>query len=582
MKQGSDICSYWLLMVLSVVCAGGLFGEAEAQNIRPVSGVIAVTTAPVHVAYHDTDGDRIGRIADTGDPIFLDDEIKTGDAVTMQVMLKDQTIFTMGPNSTIRFDQFIYDPADSDKGSLSAHVLNGSFKFISGKIADKNPDGMVLKLSHTTAAIRGTSVAGRVNTDGSATLLLLSGAISLRQNEQPDAPATDIFRSGWGVTINETGLASNPFPFDEEDIASVTAELTPEEISKAKTEQKQEKPDDKPAPDEQADKDSNTDKDKDTASGANAILTTLEEDAEKADIKKAERKEAAKAIIAAKIEDVETETDAFGLLKLALADDQKKINVETLGEILLEDKKLEQFTDLSTDELKPEENIGIVLESDLLDLALSGVMPIWMIYSTAPVTGLGNPGLDKAYEDLISDYYSGTARFTGNGLEFEPVTGSGSGKVSYSIDLDYDGLKITGRYDISNLDIGGNTYKDYSNQFTADLTSGQVYKSDRFTENDLPAILEDENGNGLLDAGETLASLVLGEVGKLDPDSDQLNHRGQVYMNGSFGSLTDGRTAFDGTFGQVTVIIREIDETGVPVFTENHLVASHVSEADIP
>ncbi|MGB2062760.1 MAG: hypothetical protein ACPHW3_09735, partial [Candidatus Puniceispirillales bacterium] len=240
---------------------------------------------------------------------------------------------------------------------------------------------------------------------------------------------------------------------------------------------------------------------------------------------------------------METETDAFGLLKLALADDQKKINVETLGEILLEDKKLEQFTDLSTDELKPEENIGIVLESDLLDLALSGAMPIWMTYSTAPVAGLGNPGLDKAYENLISDYYSGTARFTGNGLEFEPVTGSGSGKVSYSIDLDYDGLKITGRYDISNLDIGGNTYKDYSNQFIADLTSGQVHKANRFTENDLPAILEDENGNGLLDAGETLASLVLGEVGKLDSDTDQLNHRGQVYMNGSFGSLTDGRTA---------------------------------------
>jgi hypothetical protein len=164
----------------------------------------------------------------------------------------------------------------------------------------------------------------------------------------------------------------------------------------------------------------------------------------------------------------------------------------------------------------------------------------------------------------------------------EPVTGSGSSKVSYSIDLDYDGLKITGRYDISQLYIGGHAYKDYSNQFTADLTSGQVYKSDRFTENDLPAILEDENGNGILDAWETLASLVLGEVGKIDPDSAQLDHRAQVYMNGSFGSLTDGRTAFDGTFGQVTVIIREIDDTGVPVFTGNHLVASHVSEADIP
>jgi hypothetical protein len=571
-------------MLLCVASIGVQTSASVAQNIRPVSGVIAVTTAPVQVTYQDITGEQIGRKANTGDPIFLNDVIMTGADVTMQVMLKDQTVFTMVPDSSIRFDTFIYNPADGANGSLSAQVLNGSFKFISGKIADNNPDGMVLKLSNTTAAIRGTSVAGRVNADGSATLLLLSGAVSLQRNDVPDAVVTDIFRSGWGVTITETGSASDPFRFEETDIANITAELTPEEINKAKTANKDEKPDEKP--DNNPDKKTEANQDnKDNPSDADAILATLGKKADENEdgkIDKAERKDAAKAIIAAKIEDVETETDAFGLLKVALANDGKKIDVTTLGEILKEDKKLLQFTDLTTEQLKPDENTGIVLESDLLDLSVSGAIPIWMTYSASPAPRLGNPGLDSAYADLISDQYAGTAQFSGNGLELSPVTGTGSGKLSYSIDLDYDGLKISGSYQIEQIDLGGNPYQDYSDQFDADLTSGQIYKTNSFTENNLPAILEDENGNSLLDADEVLDDLVLGKVGKINPVSDQLKSVAQVYMNGSFGSLTDGKTAFDGSFGKIGVTIKEIDENSAPVFTDNHITASHISEADTP
>ena len=389
------------------------------------------------------------------------------------------------------------------------------------------------------------------------------------------------------MTITETGSASDPFRFEETDIANITAELTPEENNKAKTANKDEKPDENldKNPDEKTEANQETKNNKDNPSEADVILATLGKKADENEdgkIDKAERKDAAKAIIAAKIEDVETETDAFGLLKVALADDGKKIDVTTLGEILTEDKKLLQFTDLTTEQLKPDENTGVVLESDLLDLSVSGAIPIWMTYSTSPAPGLGNPGLDSAYADLISDQYAGTAQFSGNGLELSPVTGAGSGKLSYSIDLDYDGLKISGSYQIEQIDLGGNPYQDYSDQFDADLTSGQIYKTNSFTENDLPAILEDENGNALLDADEVLDDLVLGKIGKINPVSDQLKSVAQVYMNGSFGSLTDGKTAFDGSFGKIGVTIKEIDENSAPVFTDNHITASHISEADTP
>lgn len=160
------------------------------------------------------------------------------------------------------------------------------------------------------------------------------------------------------------------------------------------------------------------------------------------------------------------------------------------------------------------------------------------------------------------------------------MTGSGSAKLNYNLELDYDGLTIIGSYDISNLNMGGNTYDDYSNSFSADITSGTIYKSNRLGVDDLPASIEDENANARLDVDEGLEELVLGEVGKIDPVSDQLSLHGQVFLNGAFGSISDGTTTFDGNLGKVDVTLREVDTSGTPSFTDNHLQASHVSAGD--
>jgi hypothetical protein len=38
----------------------------------------------------------------------------------------------------------------------------------------------------------------------------------------------------------------------------------------------------------------------------------------------------------------------------------------------------------------------------------------------------------------------------------------------------------------------------------------------------------------------------------------------------------------NGSFGKIGVTIYEIDEKSAPVFTDNHISASHISEADTP
>ena len=197
--------------------------SAFAQTGRPVSGVIAATDAPIKISYVNEAGESIGRIAGVGEPIYLNDEISTPDGASLQVLLRDQTVFSIGPNSTLIFDEFVFDPTAVEDVALTASVTKGTFKFISGKVSKLKPGAMKLKLPNATASIRGTSVVGRVSDTGASDLVLLSGAVQL-ETAASIAPV-DLVVPGWGVSVADTGDASEPEPFSAEDIDEIIQEV---------------------------------------------------------------------------------------------------------------------------------------------------------------------------------------------------------------------------------------------------------------------------------------------------------------------------------------------------------------------
>ena len=201
------------------------YSAAYAQLQRPISGVVAATSGAIEVKYVAPDGNEIGRMAGIGDPIYLNDEISTGPDTSLQVLLKDQTVFTIGPNAILVFDEFIYDPSSDEAGSLSASVKKGAFKFVSGKISKKSSTAMKLKLPNATASIRGTTVAGRVRGDGESDVILLAGAISVTSESNPIG--VDIFRKpGWGASISATGAVSDPFQLSSDVLDAILSEAT--------------------------------------------------------------------------------------------------------------------------------------------------------------------------------------------------------------------------------------------------------------------------------------------------------------------------------------------------------------------
>jgi hypothetical protein len=129
-------------------------------------------------------------------------------------MLLDETVFTIGPNSSMVIDKFVYDPGTRE-GEVKAKILKGTFRFVTGKIAHKKPANMTVELPSGTIGIRGTMVIGHSDGNSSTAALMGPGANNnagyagggfFMQNQSGGQTfQTDINTPGFGATIPGSG-----------------------------------------------------------------------------------------------------------------------------------------------------------------------------------------------------------------------------------------------------------------------------------------------------------------------------------------------------------------------------------------
>jgi ferric-dicitrate binding protein FerR (iron transport regulator) len=97
-----------------------------------------------------------------GTDVKQKDEIKTKDNSRVQVMLKDDTVVTIGANSSFSFEEFSQE-ADKEKVSMRANF--GFFRSVSGKIGKVAPERFKVKTASATIGIRGTDFSGNISAD---------------------------------------------------------------------------------------------------------------------------------------------------------------------------------------------------------------------------------------------------------------------------------------------------------------------------------------------------------------------------------------------------------------------------------
>jgi hypothetical protein len=201
------------------VPAGGLMNIGIAAAVRGAVNALAP-------------GQAAGRVIGSGKPVYLNDHITTGADSRLQILLLDETTFTLGPNSDMVLDEFVYDPK-TNAGKVSAKISQGSFRFITGKVAQANPANMKVTLPVGTIGIRGTMVAGHADHRDAEIVLVGPGRDNNAQERRGGISVfnehgnSDVNSSGYGVTIHDGGRPSRGFRFSPAQLAAILDELEP-------------------------------------------------------------------------------------------------------------------------------------------------------------------------------------------------------------------------------------------------------------------------------------------------------------------------------------------------------------------
>ncbi|MEJ0011223.1 MAG: FecR domain-containing protein [Bauldia sp.] len=130
-----------------------LTGAAHLESAHAASN-IGVASAAQNDVSGITGGGSQSVVA--GSHIFQDEVIKTGVKSMAQLLFLDETSLSVGPQSEVTLDKFVYNPT-TGAGSVVINATQGAFRFISGSQASAN---YKINTAVATIGTRGTIVDG--------------------------------------------------------------------------------------------------------------------------------------------------------------------------------------------------------------------------------------------------------------------------------------------------------------------------------------------------------------------------------------------------------------------------------------
>lgn len=201
-------------------------GAAAAQPQQ--AGAAGGVQGEVLLASAGLPAGAIGRAVKSGESIFIGDRIRSGGESGLQVLLLDETVFTIGADSDVTIDQFVYDPG-TGAGKLAATLGKGAFRFVTGKIAQNRPEDMSVRTPNATIGIRGTIVWGQ-STDTEDTIVLGGPGPGNNANERVGGMRVDPSGGGQGADVRREGYAAFVRPGQPVDVRQLD-QATRERIS---------------------------------------------------------------------------------------------------------------------------------------------------------------------------------------------------------------------------------------------------------------------------------------------------------------------------------------------------------------
>ncbi|MBU0967884.1 MAG: FecR domain-containing protein [Proteobacteria bacterium] len=142
------IVTFLLLFVLAAPWPV-LAAEDFAGTVKNVQGSVLVMRQKMTL--------KVAR----GMKIYANDVISTGKDGSVGIILRDNTIFSLGPESELELKEYVFVP-DQGRFTVLAKMIKGTFVYMSGLIGKLSPDSIKIETPVGTIAIRGTRFAAKI------------------------------------------------------------------------------------------------------------------------------------------------------------------------------------------------------------------------------------------------------------------------------------------------------------------------------------------------------------------------------------------------------------------------------------
>lgn len=187
------------LSVVGLSAALALFSAGSAYSASKI-GVTAAVTNQVS----GTVGGSAKRLK-SGDSVFQNQVIQTRARSNAQFLFADETAFTVGPQSRVVLDKYVYDPGKR-AGKIVFNATKGAFRFVTGN-ARKN--SYRIRTPFGVVGVRGTIFDMFMNSQY-LILVLSEGAVIFRANSGRTATVN---RPGNYIIVKRDGSILGPAPW---------------------------------------------------------------------------------------------------------------------------------------------------------------------------------------------------------------------------------------------------------------------------------------------------------------------------------------------------------------------------------
>lgn len=191
----------WWLAAAAISSTLTAAPNVRADTAAPTAGEKAGVVTGLNPDVRTAKGDRVLYV---GSDMYRGEKLLTGPEGTLHILFMDQSSITLGPNSELTIDEFVYDP-NAKKGKIGVSLSAGLARVVGGQISKTNET--TIKTASGTIGIRGGITI--VETRGSRTQATFLFGQQMRAQSPDGQTQTTVTRPGFGVSL-DSGQMGQP------------------------------------------------------------------------------------------------------------------------------------------------------------------------------------------------------------------------------------------------------------------------------------------------------------------------------------------------------------------------------------